>query len=113
FSLNVSNYYSTSENVAFGNRVSGLSGNKHYVIDTSRNGAGTNGSQWCNVQKQALGPAPTTQTNQPLADAYLWIKVPGQSDGTCNGGPNAGRWWADYALELAKMAQVLKSTMPR
>lgn len=112
FSLNVSNYYSNADNIAFGNRVSALTGGKHYVIDTSRNGAGNNVGQWCNVQKQALGRLPTTDTNVPLADAFLWIKSPGESDGTCNGGPRAGAWWADYALELSKMAQVLKSTMP-
>ena len=33
-------------------------------------------------------------------DAYLWVKAPGESDGTCNGGPYAGAWWPDYALRL-------------
>ena len=38
--------------------------------------------------------------------ALLWIKQPGESDGTCNGGPNAGQWWADYALGLAQRAGI-------
>lgn len=113
FALNVSNYHSTAKNVAYGNRVSALVGNKHYVIDTSRNGAATNGTQWCNVRNQALGQPPTTDTRLPLVDAFLWIKTPGESDGTCNGGPPSGKWWADYALELSKMADVLKTAMPR
>ena len=92
FSLNVSNYHATSLNVSYGNKLSALVGGKHYVIDTSRNGAGTAGKDWCNAAKQALGPAPTTKPGLPLVDAYLWIKVPGQSDGQCAGGPAAGKW---------------------
>ena len=34
----------------------------------------------------------------PLVDAFLWIKTPGESDGTCSGGPAAGKWWGEYAL---------------
>lgn len=113
FSLNVSNYISNERNIAYGNQLSRLVGGKHYVIDTSRNGAGSAGGEWCNPPKQALGRAPTTNTGQALVDAYLWIKSPGESDGTCNRGPRAGAWWADYALELTKMASVLRSTMPR
>jgi len=109
FSLNVSNYQSTSSNVAYGNSLSKLVGGKHYVIDTSRNGVGGSGSQWCNVRGQSLGAAPTTNTGQALVDAYLWIKTPGESDGTCNGGPKAGQWWADYALGLARSAMQVAS----
>jgi len=48
-------------------------------------------------------------TGQALVDAYLWIKTPGESDGTCNGGPKAGQWWADYALGLARSAMQVAS----
>jgi endoglucanase len=99
--------------VTYGDRVSRLVNGKHYVIDTSRNGAGTAANEWCNAKNQALGAAPTTDTKIPNADAFLWVKVPGQSDGTCNGGPKAGAWWADYALELSKMAEVLSKTIAR
>ncbi|MEW2037650.1 glycoside hydrolase family 6 protein, partial [Streptomyces sp. NPDC005534] len=51
------------------------------------------------------GENPTTKTADPLVDAYLWIKRPGESDGTCKGGPKAGEWWADYALRLAKASK--------
>jgi endoglucanase len=105
FSLNVSNFDWTSSEVAYGNQVSSLVGGKHFVVDTSRNGLGPDPSgQWCNPSRRALGDAPTLATGQPLADAYLWVKRPGESDGTCNGGPAAGQWWASYALGLAERA---------
>ena len=103
FSLNVSNFVSTSENIFYGQKISSLIGNKHFVIDTSRNGFGDNG-EWCNPSGRALGNRPTSLTNADLVDAYLWIKNPGESDGNCNGGPNAGMWWPDYALGLAQRA---------
>lgn len=102
FALNVSNYQSTSMNVQYGASISKLVGGKHYVIDTSRNGAGASPRDWCNARGQAIGALPTTNTGHPLVDAYLWIKQPGESDGTCNGGPRAGEWWSDYALDLAR-----------
>jgi endoglucanase len=102
FSLNVSNFIATSVNLAYGESVSKLVGGKHFIIDTSRNGLGGREGEWCNVPNQALGSAPTTQTGHALADAFLWVKYPGESDGTCNGGPRAGEWWADYALGLAQ-----------
>lgn len=114
FSLNVSNFQSTAVNIAFGEKLSPLIGGKHFVIDTSRNGRdGTDPALWCNPRGQALGRAPTTDTDHPLVDAFLWIKTPGQSDGTCNSGPRAGDWWADYALELSRAAQSLGSLFVR
>ncbi|HLM66326.1 MAG TPA: glycoside hydrolase family 6 protein, partial [Longimicrobium sp.] len=106
FALNVSNFHNLQVNVAYGERLSRLVGGKHFVVDTSRNGRGTPVvGDWCNARNQALGRAPTTNTGHPLADAYLWIKTPGQSDGVCNGGPRAGEWWPDYALELSRAAE--------
>jgi endoglucanase len=102
FSLNVSNFFSTSDNTAFGTQLSQKLGGKHFVIDTSRNGSATSNGQWCNPNGQSLGTAPTTRTGNSLIDALLWVKQPGESDGTCNGGPTAGKWWADYALGLAQ-----------
>lgn len=106
FALNVSNFFSTNDNVAFGDDLSRRVGGKHYVIDTSRNGKASTNGQWCNPSGQSLGAAPTTRTGHDLVDALLWIKQPGESDGTCNGGPKAGQWWADYALGLAQRANV-------
>jgi endoglucanase len=104
FTLNVSNYFSTNDNVKFGTDLSRRLGGKHYIIDTSRNGTASTSGQWCNPSGQSLGLAPTTNTGNPLVDAYLWIKQPGESDGTCNGGPKAGQWWPEYALGLAQRA---------
>lgn len=63
---------------------------------------------WCNPQGRAIGNLPTTQTGHSLADAFVWVKVPGESDGTCNGGPAAGQWWGEYALGLAKRSPFLQ-----
>lgn len=105
FSLNVSNFISTGDNTNYGQAISALVSNKHFVIDTSRNGNGpTSDNQWCNPLGRALGDQPSTKVANSLIDAYLWVKDPGESDGTCNGGPAAGSWWADYALGLAQRA---------
>ncbi|WP_136518167.1 glycoside hydrolase family 6 protein [Cellulomonas telluris] len=104
FSLNVSNYRTTAETAAYGQEISRLTGGKTFVIDTSRNGNGSNG-EWCNPRGRALGERPTTSTGIQGADALLWIKLPGESDGACNGGPAAGQWWQEIALELARNAR--------
>lgn len=103
FALNVSNFISTSINTAYGERVSALVGGKHFIIDTGRNGLGATADlQWCNPPGRGLGAAPTAVTANPLVDAYLWVKPPGESDGACNGAPSAGAWWPEYALDLAR-----------
>ena len=112
FSLNVSNYLPDSANIAYGERVSRLTGGKHFIIDTSRNGLGT-ATDWCNPRGQALGVAPTTNTGHPLVDAFLWVKQPGESDGSCKGGPNAGSWWTEIALELSRAASTLSRTIAK
>jgi endoglucanase len=103
FSLNTSNYEYTTNEINYGTQVSAKVGNKHFIVDTSRNGNGSNG-EWCNPSGRALGEKPTTTTGNSLVDAFLWIKAPGESDGQCNGGPSAGTWWTSYALGLAKLA---------
>lgn len=112
FSLNVSNYVDNAANIAFGERLSRLLGGKHFIIDTSRNGLGST-KDWCNARGQALGIAPTTKTGHPLVDAFLWIKQPGESDGSCQGGPKAGAWWTDIALELSRAASTLAKTIAK
>lgn len=108
FALNVANFKTTSASIAYGRRIARRLGGTHFVIDTSRNGNGppTNASGidgWCNPPGRALGHAPTTRTGDPLVDAFLWAKYPGDSDGACRPGePSAGTWWPAYALELAR-----------
>lgn len=104
FSLNTANFYTTEEEIGFGETISGLTNGAHYVIDTSRNGVGPapdSPLNWCNPSGRALGVAPTTATAGEHADAYLWVKRPGESDGSCDRGePSAGRFINQYAVEL-------------
>lgn len=100
FSVNVSNYRSTEESMRWALRVGEYTEYKHFIIDTSRNGNGPYGNDWCNPPGRALGTPSTVDTGEELCDAFAWIKVPGESDGYCNGGPKAGILWPEYAREL-------------
>lgn len=105
FALNISNFLTTQESIAYGEEISKGVGGKHFLIDTSRNGLGPAADlAWCNPAGRALGTAPTVNTGHQLVDALLWVKRPGESDGECNGGPAAGVWWPEYALGLAQRA---------
>jgi endoglucanase len=108
FSLNTSNFYTTGEEIDYGEKVSGLTKGAHYVVDTSRNGAGPAPDaplNWCNPDGRALGTPPTTATAGAHADAYLWIKRPGDSDGACGrGDPGPGHFVNQYAIDLARSA---------
>ena len=108
FSLNVANFFTTEEEIGYGEAISGLTNGKNYVIDTSRNGNGAapdSPLDWCNPGGRALGVPPTTATAGPHADAYLWIKRPGESDGSCDkGDPPAGTFVNQYVIELASNA---------
>ncbi|KQR20292.1 hypothetical protein ASF79_12135 [Agreia sp. Leaf335] len=103
FATNVSNYNATVKERAYGEKLSALTGDSHYVIDTGRNGNGSNG-EWCNPSGRALGVESSVITNAGHLDAQLWIKPPGESDGACNGGPTAGTWWPQSVSELAANA---------
>ncbi len=107
FSLNTANFFTTDEEIGYGEAISGLTNGAHYVIDTSRNGAGATEDElyWCNPGGRALGTPPTTATAGAHADAYLWVKRPGESDGSCGRGePGAGRFINQYAIDLARNA---------
>jgi endoglucanase len=105
FSANVSNFQWTADVVTWSQQLErALGGRVGAVIDTSRNGngpyTGPEAPQWCNPPGRALGPAPRLDPGPAGIDAYLWIKDPGASDGPCNGGPAAGRYWPQYAVDL-------------
>jgi endoglucanase len=107
FALNVANFQTTASELAYGQGVSAAVGGAHFLIDTSRNGAGpsTGSLAWCNPPGRALGARPSTATRDPRLDATLWIKTVGLSDGSCRtGAPAAGVWWLNYAIGLAKRA---------
>jgi endoglucanase len=97
-------------------RYASMPAGPHFVIDTSRNGRGPwQGDQdWCNPPGRGTGPLPTAATGNALVDAYLWVKVPGESDGQCRAAidpawnvadPAAGVWFPQQALQLAQLAQ--------
>jgi len=106
FSLNTANFFTTEDEIGYGEAISGLTNGSHYVIDTSRNGAGPapdSELNWCNPSGRALGTPPTAATAGAHADAYLWIKRPGESDGSCGkGDPAAGTFVSQYAVDLAR-----------
>ena len=108
FALNTTNYYTTDEQIGYGEAISGLTNGAHYVIDTSRNGAGPapdSPLSWCNPDGRALGTPPTTNTAGPHADAYLWVKRVGESDGSCDRGqPGAGQFVNQFVIDLARNA---------
>jgi endoglucanase len=69
---------------------------------------------------RGVGLRPTADTGVPLLDAFLWVKIPGESDGECTRGlgpagttidpewgqvdPPAGQWFPAQALQLARLA---------
>ncbi|WP_399920204.1 glycoside hydrolase family 6 protein [Streptomyces kanamyceticus] len=103
FSLNVSNYLTTAENTAYGNAVNRelsvrYGYTKPFVVDTSRNGNGSDG-QWCNPSGRRIG-TPTQLGGG--AEMLLWIKVPGESDGDCGAGAgsSAGQFLPEVAYKM-------------
>ena len=102
FSINSCNYRTTKESIRWGRKVTKYRPDDYFVIDTSRNGNGPKDDEWCNPTDRALGTPPTTDTSHNKCDAYLWIKIPGESDGKCNGGPKAGKFWGEQAEELVR-----------
>ncbi|MCX4760574.1 glycoside hydrolase family 6 protein [Streptomyces sp. NBC_01275] len=99
---NVSNFHRTADEAAYDRRVLDALGGPPSlgaVIDTSRNGNGAPADEeWCDPDGRRIGQAPTFDTGQARIDAYLWVKLPGESDG-CKGA--AGEFSPSYAYELA------------
>ncbi|RSD11498.1 glycoside hydrolase family 6 protein [Amycolatopsis eburnea] len=85
FVLNVSNFYTTAESTTYGKAVGAALGYAApFVVDSSRNGNGHGtDSEWCNPPKRKLGA--TSQLGGG-PEMQLWIKVPGDSDGSCGYG---------------------------
>ena len=100
FAVNVSNYRTTQESMEWSKKLCEHRPNDYFVIDTSRNGNGPHGNEWCNPPGRSLGTPPTCDTGDEKCDAFLWIKIPGESDGKANKGPKAGKFWGEMAEEL-------------
>ena|SRR5829696_396972 len=110
FMLNATHQDWTGNNIEHGLQISRLTGGKHFVINTAENGRGPihhwlpNGRRltvWCNPPHRGLGPPPTTQTANPMVDAYLWINRPGYGQ-SCAGQKIA--WSPRKALAYSRNA---------
>ncbi|WP_432504732.1 glycoside hydrolase family 6 protein [Kineococcus arenarius] len=101
FATNVSNFLTTAQERTYAEALSAQLGGARYVVDTSRNGAGSNG-EWCNPAGRRLGAAPGAVADGSRQDANLWVKRVGESDGPCGSGPAAGVFWTEYAIALAR-----------
>jgi cellulose 1,4-beta-cellobiosidase len=72
---------------------------------------------WCNVIGTGFGVRPSTNTGDPLEDAFVWVKPGGECDGTSNTtsprfdahcgysdalqpAPEAGTWFQAYFAQL-------------
>lgn len=129
YSLDYSPEYAATVTAALQDMLGEAEPSTGFVIDTSRNGQGhwqpdadTNypdAQDWCNPPGRGLGERPSANTDDPLLDAMLWVKIPGESDGSCNRGiegsttdpewggvvdPAAGEWFPEQALELVRLA---------
>lgn len=100
FATNVSNYNSAGDEFDYAHALADELGGGHALIDTSRSGAGGNGV-WCNAADRLIGE-PGGTFGDEVVDTNLWIKPPGESDGTCGGGPPAGQWWPVAAVALTR-----------
>ncbi|KAI0885514.1 glycoside hydrolase family 6 protein [Annulohypoxylon maeteangense] len=98
---------------------------EHAIVDTGRNavtGLREEWGDWCNVNGAGFGVRPTADTGLELADAFVWGKPGGESDGTSDEGatrydsfcgkpdaykpsPEAGEWNQAYFEMLIKNAK--------
>jgi endoglucanase len=128
FSLNITHFDTSANNVRYGRQISRMLGGKHFVVNTDENGVGRvwyrrwisrarhlwrTVNVWCNPKRSALGNPPQA-VNDPQLDGYLWMSRPGASAGRCSGwsprysmrgGPKAGTFWVERALSLARQAR--------
>jgi len=93
-----------------------------FIVDTGRNGvditeAFSKTETWCNFVGTGFGERPrgNPSSSMPLLDAYMWLKTPGEADGSSTGSradpvcarpdslpgsPDAGQWFHDYLVQL-------------
>jgi endoglucanase len=104
----------TIDEIRWAEKVSRMTDGANFIVNTAQNGHGPlrprnraeNGNEvLCNPPGRGLGPPPTTTTGFAHADAFLWTGPPGNSSGHCNGGSDAGTFWAARAISLAAHAQ--------
>ncbi|KAH8826868.1 glycoside hydrolase family 6 protein [Flagelloscypha sp. PMI_526] len=108
----------------FGAALSAQGFPAHAIVDTGRNaiqGLRLAWGDWCNVNGAGFGVRPTSSTGSSYADAFVWVKPGGESDGTSNTtavrydsfcgladafkpAPEAGTWNQAYFEMLLKNA---------
>jgi endoglucanase len=103
----------TIKEIRWGEKVSRLVGGTHFIVNTSDSGRGPllnanparqGVEELCNPPGRGAGPRPTADTGYAGVDAYLWIHVPGESSGHCNGGTASGTFWLARTLGEAANA---------
>jgi len=92
----------------------------HAIVDTGRSGKQglrAEWGDWCNVKGAGFGIRPTAETGSELADAFVWVKPGGESDGTSDSSatrydsfcgksdayqpsPEAGQWHQGHFSDL-------------
>jgi endoglucanase len=112
FFLNSTHFDWTKKEIAYGEKISRLTGGKHFVINTAENGQGPlrpphparQGNEvLCDPPGRGLGPLPTASTGYRNVDAFAWIANPGVSGGPCRpGAPPSGVFWPELALQLVR-----------
>jgi endoglucanase len=114
FFLNSTHFDWTSHEIRYGEKISRLTGGKHFVVNTGENGQGPlrprdivhQGLEvLCNPPGRGLGPLPTANTGYRNVDMFAWTSNPGESGGRCGAGaPATGVYWPAYALTLVRNA---------
>jgi endoglucanase len=103
----------TINEVHWGQQVSRLTHGAHFIVNTATNGQGPmipanrvrDGNEvLCNPPGRGIGPLPQMSPGFAAADAFLWTAPPGNSSGSCNGGPAAGTFWPAKAVGMAALA---------
>jgi endoglucanase len=114
FFLNATHFDWTSHEIRYGDKISALTGGKHFVVNTGENGQGplrprdivhTGLEVLCNPPGRGLGPLPTANTAYRNVDMFAWTSNPGESGGSCvAGAPPTGEYWPAYAAMLVQNA---------
>jgi endoglucanase len=103
----------TINEVRWGQRVSRLTHGANFIVNTATNGQGPlipanrvrSGNEiLCNPPGRGIGPLPQVNPGPAHVDAFLWTAPPGNSSGSCNGGPAAGSFWPAKAEGMSERA---------
>jgi endoglucanase len=103
----------TINEIRWGQRVSRMTHGAHFIVNTATNGQGpmvpanrvrSGNEVLCNPPGRGAGPLPQVDPGFAGVDAFLWTAPPGNSSGSCNGGPPAGTFWTKKAVGMAARA---------